>query len=117
VKICLLSEKFEISSLFWLYVGIVLIKIYLNSKLKLLSMLEFSYFKSQLESYQAPNPLANNIRYSLSKKKIDVLFSPLFCLMSLGTFCEMALNATNSGTRQEAFGGSQKVTPGHPQFT
>jgi hypothetical protein len=33
---------------------------------------EFPHFKSQLETYQLPSPFASNIRYSLSKKKIDV---------------------------------------------
>jgi len=34
--------------------------------------MEFPYFKSQVESYHVPNPVAENIRYVLAKKKIDV---------------------------------------------
>ena len=33
---------------------------------------EFPLFKSQVESYQNASPVADNIRYVLAKKKIDV---------------------------------------------
>lgn len=36
--------------------------------------MEFLHFKSQVESYQVLNPVADNIRYVLAKKKIDVIF-------------------------------------------
>jgi len=35
--------------------------------------MEFPFFKSQVESYHVPNPVAENIRYVLAKKKIDVI--------------------------------------------
>ncbi len=36
--------------------------------------MEFPLFKSQVESFNAPNPISENIRYVLAKKKIDVHF-------------------------------------------
>lgn len=34
--------------------------------------MEFQHFKAQLHSQSSPSPLADNVRYILAKKKIDV---------------------------------------------
>ena len=64
--------------------------------------MEFPAFKSQAQAYQNPNPLADNIRYVLAKKKIDV------CLLSSsltieGTFLEMGGITSNPGNNSKTF--------------